>query len=81
MLYLLRRQAREQLLFERSRGGNDAVEQALAGADASADAVRAASAHATEGTHAPSDLAGQADYRNHLATVLTMRAVCAAAGI
>ncbi len=58
-----------------------AVEQALAGADASADAVRAASAHAPEGTHPPSDLAGRADYRNHLATVLTGRAVSVAAGI
>jgi aerobic carbon-monoxide dehydrogenase medium subunit len=58
-----------------------AVEQALAGADASPDAVRAASSRAAEGTHPPSDLAGQADYRNHLATVLTGRAVRAAAGI
>jgi len=58
-----------------------AVEQALAGADASADAVRTASAYAPEGTHPPSDLAGQADYRNHLATVLTGRAVSVAAGI
>ncbi len=58
-----------------------AVEAALAGADASVDAVRAASASAAEGTHPPSDLAGQTDYRNHLATVLTRRAVCAAAGI
>ncbi|HEY2986032.1 MAG TPA: xanthine dehydrogenase family protein subunit M [Jatrophihabitantaceae bacterium] len=58
-----------------------AVEQALAGADASADAVRAASAHAAEGTNPPSDLAGHADYRNHLATVLTGRAVSVAAGI
>jgi carbon-monoxide dehydrogenase medium subunit len=58
-----------------------AVEQALAGAGASADAVRVASAHAPEGTHPPSDLAGHADYRNHLATVLTGRAVSVAAGI
>jgi aerobic carbon-monoxide dehydrogenase medium subunit len=58
-----------------------AVEQALAGADASADAVRAASEHAAEGTHPPSDLSGGADYREHLARVLTRRAVMAAAGI
>ena len=58
-----------------------AVEQARAGADASADAVRAASGHAPEGTHPPTDLTGQADYRSHLATVLTRRAVSAAAGI
>jgi aerobic carbon-monoxide dehydrogenase medium subunit len=57
-----------------------AVEQALAGADASADAVGAAAEHAAEGTSAPSDLSGQADYREHLARVLTKRAVLAAAG-
>jgi carbon-monoxide dehydrogenase medium subunit len=58
-----------------------AVEQALAGSDASADAVRAAAEHAAEGTHAPSDLSGAADYREHLATVLTRRAVATAAGL
>jgi carbon-monoxide dehydrogenase medium subunit len=57
------------------------VERALSGADASAQAVAEASRTAAEGTHAPSDLAGKADYRNHLATVLTKRAVLAAAGI
>jgi aerobic carbon-monoxide dehydrogenase medium subunit len=58
-----------------------AVEQALAGADASADAVRAASEHAAEGTHPASDLTGGADYREHLARVLTRRAVLVAAGV
>jgi carbon-monoxide dehydrogenase medium subunit len=58
-----------------------AVEAALAGADASADAVAAAAEHAAEGTSAPSDLSGKADYREHLARVLTRRAVLAAAGI
>ena len=58
-----------------------AVENALAGADASADAVRAASEHAAEGTHPPSDVSGGADYREHLARVLTRRAVLAAASI
>jgi carbon-monoxide dehydrogenase medium subunit len=56
------------------------VEQALAGADASADAVGAAADHAAEGTNAPSDLSGKADYREQLARVLTKRAVLAAAG-
>jgi aerobic carbon-monoxide dehydrogenase medium subunit len=58
-----------------------AVEQALVGADASADAVRAASEHAAEGTHPPADLSGGADYREHLARVLTRRAVLTAARI
>ena len=57
-----------------------AVEQALAGADASAAAIGAAAAHAAEGTDAPSDLAGASDYRDHLVQVLTKRAVLAAAG-
>jgi carbon-monoxide dehydrogenase medium subunit len=54
------------------------VEQALAGEDISTEAISSASRHAPEGTHAPSDLSGQADYRNQLATVLTRRAVTAA---
>ncbi len=58
-----------------------ATEQALAGASASLDAVTQASALAAEGTSPPSDLSGKADYRRHLATVLTRRAVLAAAGI
>lgn len=57
-----------------------AVESALAGVDASADAVGVAAEHAAEGTHAPSDLSGKADYREHLARVLTKRAVLAAVG-
>jgi carbon-monoxide dehydrogenase medium subunit len=58
-----------------------AVEQALAGADASVEAVTRASAQAAEGTSPPSDLSARADYRRHLVTVLTRRAVLAAAGI
>jgi carbon-monoxide dehydrogenase medium subunit len=58
-----------------------AVESALAGADASADAVGAAAEHAAEGTSAPNDLSGKADYREHLARVLTKRAVLAATGV
>ena len=56
------------------------VEDALAGQPATADAVRTAAARAAEGTDPPSDLNGAADYRRHLATVLTRRAVLAAAG-
>ncbi len=58
-----------------------AVEQALAGADASVAAVTEACARAAEGTAPPSDLSARADYREHLATVLARRAVLAAAGI
>lgn len=58
-----------------------AVEQALAGQPATDEAVRAAAASAAEGTNPPSDLNGDADYRRHLATVLTRRAVLAAAGV
>jgi carbon-monoxide dehydrogenase medium subunit len=57
------------------------VEQALAGSTATADSVRAASERAADGTRPPSDLSGQADYRVHLARVLTRRAVTAASGI
>lgn len=57
-----------------------AVEAALAGVEATPDGVRAAAELATEGTHPPSDLNGDADYRRHLAKVLTRRAVVAAAG-
>ena len=57
-----------------------AVEEALVGQQATEDAVRQAAAAAAEGTHPPSDLNGDADYRKHLATVLTRRAVLAAAG-
>jgi carbon-monoxide dehydrogenase medium subunit len=57
-----------------------AVESALAGADASAEAIGAAAEHAAEGTSAPSDLSGKADYREHLARVLTARAVRRASG-
>jgi carbon-monoxide dehydrogenase medium subunit len=57
------------------------VEQALAGQPATDEAVRAAASSAAEGTNPPSDLNGDADYRRHLATVLTRRAVLAAAGV
>lgn len=55
-----------------------AVEQALTGAGE--DAIGAAAEHAADGTNPPSDLNGKADYRAHLARVLTRRALLAAAG-
>jgi len=53
------------------------VEAALAGKSAS-DVADACSS-AADGTNPPSDLNGDADYRRHLATVLTSRAVAVAA--
>jgi carbon-monoxide dehydrogenase medium subunit len=58
-----------------------AVEVALVGAEASIGGITAASDHAAEGTHPTNDLHAQADYREHLARVLTRRAVAAAGGI
>jgi aerobic carbon-monoxide dehydrogenase medium subunit len=57
-----------------------AVEAALVGLAAEAGAVGAATAAVADGTNPPSDLSGASDYRAHLATVLTRRAVLAAAG-
>ncbi|MGY1772414.1 FAD binding domain-containing protein [Blastococcus sp. SYSU D00813] len=58
-----------------------ATEQALAGADATPEAVAEAARRAAEGTSPSSDLNAQADYREHLVQVLTRRAVSAAAGL
>ncbi|MDQ2852910.1 xanthine dehydrogenase family protein subunit M [Dermatophilaceae bacterium Sec6.4] len=55
------------------------VEQALIGQPPTDEAVRAAVRSVTDGTNPPSDLNGDADYRSHLAGVLTRRAVLAAA--
>jgi len=57
-----------------------AAESAAAGADADADALRSAAQHADEGTRPPADLHGAADYRRHLARVLTARALAVASG-
>jgi carbon-monoxide dehydrogenase medium subunit len=56
-----------------------AVEAALHGASASGDDIAAASEQAAEGTHPTSDVTASAEYRNHVVTVLTRRAVMAAA--
>ncbi len=58
-----------------------ATESALAGSPATEDGVRAATDQAADGTTPPSDLNGDSDYRKHLATVLTRRAVLKAAGV
>jgi aerobic carbon-monoxide dehydrogenase medium subunit len=55
-----------------------ATEAALAGASATVDAVAEAAGHAAEGTSPTSELHARADYREHLARVLTKRAVLAA---
>jgi carbon-monoxide dehydrogenase medium subunit len=57
-----------------------ATENALAGVSATGDGVRPAAELGAEGTNPPSDLNGDADYRRHLAKVLTRRAVLQAAG-
>jgi carbon-monoxide dehydrogenase medium subunit len=58
-----------------------AVEAALVDVEASPEAIAAAAGHAAEGTSPSSDLNAQADYRQHLASVLTRRAVTVAAGL
>ena len=58
-----------------------AAEAALAGAEASPDAVAAAAESATEGITPTTDIHASAEYRAHLAQVLTRRAVVAAVGM
>jgi carbon-monoxide dehydrogenase medium subunit len=58
-----------------------ATEAALVGVDVSLETITAAAAQAAEGTSPSNDLNAQADYRQHLAQVLTRRAVSAAAGL
>ena len=56
-----------------------AVEEALVGGPATAAAYVEAAGRAGEGTRPTDDLSASAEYRTHLATVLTARAVAAAA--
>ncbi|MEE3850182.1 xanthine dehydrogenase family protein subunit M [Gordonia sp. LSe1-13] len=58
-----------------------AVEQALVGQAADVEVIRAAAEHAAEGTDPMTDPNADAEYRTHLAKVLTRRAVVAAAGV
>ncbi|NUK21633.1 FAD binding domain-containing protein [Streptomyces lunaelactis] len=58
-----------------------ATEEALAGADADPAAVARAAESAADGTRPASDLSASPEYRDHLARVLTRRAVLAAAGM
>jgi aerobic carbon-monoxide dehydrogenase medium subunit len=58
-----------------------AVEQALAGAPTSVDAIASVTRTVADGTAPPDDLSGSAEYRRHLATVLAARAVSRAAGL
>jgi len=58
-----------------------AVEDAVTGGAAAREAFRAAAAHAPDGARPPSDLHGSAEYREHLAQVLTARALATAAGV
>ena len=57
-----------------SSSGSSAVEQALAGGAAPADAA----AHAAEGTSPPEDINADREYREHLARVLVARGLAEA---
>ncbi|QGK68539.1 xanthine dehydrogenase family protein subunit M [Allosaccharopolyspora coralli] len=57
------------------------VEQALVGQSPTSESVRSAARHATEGTSPTADASADVDYREHLAEVLTGRAVIAASGV
>ena len=52
-----------------------ATEEALRGQDASAENIAAAAARAADGTNPPADLNASQEYKRHLATVLTRRAL------
>ena len=57
------------------------VEAALVGGPATVEAITAAAQSAADGTSPTSDMHAQADFRQHLARVLTGRAVAKAAGL
>jgi carbon-monoxide dehydrogenase medium subunit len=56
----------------------NAVESSLTGTTGSAESIQAAAAHATDGIDVGADLNASAEYRKHLATVQTARAIRAA---
>ena len=58
-----------------------AVEEALRGQSAGAEAIAAAAEKAADGTDPPADLNATADYKRHLAKVMTRRALTKAAGL
>ena len=58
-----------------------AVEDALRGQPASAEAIASAAQQAADGTEPPADLNATSDYKRHLARVLTRRALTEAAGL
>jgi carbon-monoxide dehydrogenase medium subunit len=58
-----------------------AVEEALRGQALNADSIAKAAEQAAEGTNPPADLNASAEYKRHLARVLTRRALGQAAGL
>jgi carbon-monoxide dehydrogenase medium subunit len=58
-----------------------AVEEALRGQPATAEAIAAAAAQADEGTDPPGDLNATPQYKRHLARVMARRALAEAAGL
>jgi carbon-monoxide dehydrogenase medium subunit len=58
-----------------------AVEEALRGQPLTADSIAKAAEQADQGTSPPADLNASADYKRHLARVLTRRALSDAAGL
>ena len=58
-----------------------AVEEALRGQSATAESIAQAAEQAAEGTSPPADLNASAEYKRHLARVMTRRALETAAGL